>query len=88
MELRVESELPVDEGNELLESMALLKNFERAIERLNTKAKGNPQTRKIEYGTFNPTKFGRTQGTPGLNMWRPFPGPTRLGGSEPSPRRH
>ena len=40
--LRAEFELPVDEGNELLEYVALLsKNFERAIKRLNTQAKGN-----------------------------------------------
>ena len=58
------SEPPVDEGNELLEFMALLsKNFERVIKRLNTQVKGNPQTQKIAYGTFNPTKFGRTQGS-------------------------
>ena len=41
--LTAESKLPVDEGNELSESMALLiKNFERAIKRLNAQAKGNP----------------------------------------------
>ena len=47
MELRAESELPIDEGNELLESIALLsKNFERAIKRLNAQSKDVPQTRK------------------------------------------
>ena len=45
MGLRVESKIPVDEGKKLSESLAFLsKNFERAIKRLNTKAKGNPQT--------------------------------------------
>ena len=45
MGLRAESKLPVDEGNELFEYMALLiKNFERAMKRLNSQAKGNPQT--------------------------------------------
>ena len=62
--LRAESEQPVDEGNELSESMAFLsKNFERAIKMLNNQAKDNPQTQKTAYGTFNPTTFGRTQGT-------------------------
>ena len=36
MGLRAESELPINEGNELSESVALLsKNFERSIKRLN-----------------------------------------------------
>ena len=49
--------------------MALLsKNFERALKRLNTQVKGNSQTRKSSFGTFNPTKPGRTQGTPWLNL--------------------
>ena len=47
VELRAESELPIDEGNELLESIALLsKNFERVIKRLNAQSKGISQTRK------------------------------------------
>ena len=63
MGLRDKSEPPVDEGNELLEFVALLsKIFEIAIKRLNTQ-KGNPQTQKIAYDTFNPTKFGKTQGS-------------------------
>ena len=37
------------------------------MKRLNTYAKGNPQTSKFTYGTFNPTKFGRTEGTLGSN---------------------
>ena len=45
MGLKAKSELLVDEGNELSEYMALLlKNFERAIKRLNAQVKGNPQT--------------------------------------------
>ena len=47
VELRAESELPIDERNELLESIALLsKNFEKAIKRLNARSKGILQTRK------------------------------------------
>ena len=43
--LRVESELPVDEGSELSESEAYMsKNFERSIKRLNAQVKENPQT--------------------------------------------
>ena len=61
MELRAEFELTIDEGNELSKSIALMSNnFERAIKRLNTKAKCNHKTRKISYATFNPTKFGKT----------------------------
>ena len=55
--LRIESKLPNDEESEFLASMALLsKNFERALERLNTQAKGNPQPRKFTSRTFNPPK--------------------------------
>ena len=69
MGLRVESEPPIDEGNELSEFVALIsKNFERSIKRLNTQAKGNPQTQKIASGTFNLTKFSRTQGSLGPNI--------------------
>ena len=65
MGLRVESKLALNEGNELSEFVALLsKNFERAIKRLNTQEKGNAHIRKTTYGTFNPTKFGKTLGTP------------------------
>ena len=67
MELRVESELPNDEGCEFSESMALLsKKFERALKRLNTLEKGNSQTRKFAYRTCNPTK--PTQGTIRSNL--------------------
>ena len=42
MGLRVEFELPNDEGHKFLESMALfLKIFERALKRLNTLIKSN-----------------------------------------------
>ena len=42
MGLRVEFELPNDEGSEFSKSVAMLsKNFERSIKRLNTQAKGN-----------------------------------------------
>ena len=69
MELRAKFELPNDEGSEFLESVALLsKNFERALKRLNTQEKGNSQTSKFTYGTFNSTKPGKTQGTPWLNL--------------------
>ena len=48
--LKAKSELPVDEGNELSEYVALWsKNFERAIKRLNAHVKGNPQTKKISH---------------------------------------
>ena len=67
--LRTEFELPVDERNELSESVTLLlKFFERAIKSLNTWVKGNLQTCKISYGTFIPIELGRTQGTPGPNI--------------------
>ena len=66
--LRVEFELLDVEGNNLLESVALMsKNFEGAIKRLNGQAKGNPQTRKIAFGILNPTKFGMTEGSSRLN---------------------
>ena len=42
MGLRVEFELPNDEGSEFLELVVPLLNFfERALKRLNTQAKGN-----------------------------------------------
>ena len=48
--LKAKSELPVDEGNELSEFVALWsKNFEKAIKRLNAHAKGNPKTQKIAH---------------------------------------
>ena len=48
--LRAEFKPHVDEGNEVLEFVSLLpKNFERAIKRSNTQAKGSPQTRKIAW---------------------------------------
>ena len=66
---RAKSKPPVDDGNELSKSVALLsKNFERAIKRLNAQAKGNPLTQKFPYGTFNSTKFGMAQGSPGPNF--------------------
>ena len=46
--LRAKSELLVDEGNELSESVALLsKNFEKAIKRLNTQAKVTIKLKKL-----------------------------------------
>ena len=67
MGLRVEFELPNNEGSEFSESMTLLlKNFERALKRLNTQAKCNSQTHKFALRDFNPTKPVMTQGSPGL----------------------